>query len=52
MLTGDACSSRHMVPSHLGLAYGLLVETDLFPKFSLFFQTVVALYMVKLQNAI
>ena len=32
MLTGDACSSGHLVPSHLGLAYVLLVETNPFPE--------------------
>ena len=35
MLTGDAYSSGHMVPSHLGLAYVLLVETNPFLKFIL-----------------
>ena len=30
MLTGDAYSSRHLVPSNLGLAYVLLVETNPF----------------------
>ena len=40
--TGDAYSSGHLVPSHLGLAYSsiLLVETYLFPElFPLFFRT-------------
>ena len=32
MLTEDAYSSGHLVPSHLGLAYDLLVETNPFPK--------------------
>ena len=32
MLTGDAYSYGHFVPSHLGLAYVLLVETNLFPE--------------------
>ena len=31
MPTGDAYSSGHMVPSHFGLAYVLLVETNPFP---------------------
>ena len=31
MGTGDAYSSGHMVPPHLGLAYALLVETNPFP---------------------
>ena len=35
--TGDAYSSGHLVPSHLGLAYVLLVETN--PNLSLFFRT-------------
>ena len=30
MLTGDAYSSGHLVPSHSGLAYVLLVETNPF----------------------
>ena len=30
MPTGDAYSSGHLVPSHLGLAYVLLVETNPF----------------------
>ena len=38
MLTGDAYSSGHLVPSHLGLAYVLLVETNPFPEL-VFFQT-------------
>ena len=32
MLTGDAYSSGHLVPPHLGLASVLLVETHLFPE--------------------
>ena len=32
MLTGDAYSCGHMVPSHFGLAYVLLVETIRFPE--------------------
>ena len=40
MLTGDAYSPRYLVPSYLGLAYALLVETNLFsPSLSLFFRT-------------
>ena len=36
MLTGDAYSSGHLVPSHLGLAYVLLVETNPFPELVFF----------------
>ena len=36
MLTGDAYSSGHMVPSHLGLAYFPLVKTNPFPELVLF----------------
>ena len=32
MPTGDDFSSGHVAPSHLGLAYVLLVETNLFLK--------------------
>ena len=31
MQTGAACSSGHLVPSYVGLAYILLVETNSFP---------------------
>ena len=37
MLTGDAYSSGHLVPSHLGLAYALLVETNPFLEFVVIF---------------
>ena len=40
MLTGDAYSSWHLVPSHLGLAYVLLVENNPFPNLSYFFRTI------------
>ena len=39
MLTRDIYSSRHLVPSQLGLAYVLLVETNPFLNLSLFFRT-------------
>ena len=39
MLTGDAYSPGHLVPSHLGLAYVLLVEPILFPDLY-FFRTI------------
>ena len=39
MLTGDAYSSWHLVPSHLGLAYVLLLRPILFPNLSWFFRT-------------
>ena len=32
MPTGDAYSSGHLIPSHLGLAHVLLVETNSFPE--------------------
>ena len=37
MGTGDAYSSRHMVPPHLGLAYALLVETNPFSELVVIF---------------
>ena len=37
MLTGDAYSSGHLVPVHLGLAYVLLVEINPFPELVVFF---------------
>ena len=37
MLTGDAYSSGHLVPSHLRLAYILLVEINLFPELVVIF---------------
>ena len=37
MLTGDDYSSGHLVPSHLELAYVLLVETNPFPKLVVIF---------------
>ena len=41
MLTGDAYSSRRLVPAHLGLAYVQPVETNLFPElFVIFFRTI------------
>ena len=40
MPTGDVYSSGHLVPSDLGLAYVLLVDTNPFPEiFPLFFRT-------------
>ena len=36
MLTGDAYSSGHLVPFHLGLAYVLHVETNPFPEIVVF----------------
>ena len=36
MVTGDAYSSGHLVPSHLGLAYVLLVETNPFSRTCIF----------------
>ena len=37
MLTGDAYSSGHLIPSHLGLAYVLFVETNPFPELVVIF---------------
>ena len=37
MLTGDAYSSGHLVPSHFRLAYVLHVETNLFPELVVMF---------------
>ena len=37
MLTGDADSFGHLVPSHLGLACVLLVETNPFPELVIIF---------------
>ena len=37
ILTGDAYSSGHLVPFHLGLAYVLIVETNLFPELVVIF---------------
>ena len=37
MPTGYAYSSGHLAPSHLGFAYVLLVETNLFPEFDVIF---------------
>ena len=37
MPTGDAYSSGHLVPSHLGHAYVLLVETNDFPELVVIF---------------
>ena len=36
MLTGDAYSSGHLVPSHLGLVYVQLVEINPFPELIFF----------------
>ena len=36
MLTGEAYSSGQLVPSHLGLAYVLFVETNPFPELIIF----------------
>ena len=36
MSTGDAYSSRHLVPSHLGLANVLLAEAILIPELVIF----------------
>ena len=44
MPTGDAYSSGHLVPSPLGLAYVLLVETNPFPNLSLFYRTMLFEY--------
>ena len=35
--TGDAFYSGHLVPSHLGLAYVLIVETNPFPELVVIF---------------
>ena len=37
MLTGDTYFSGHLVSSHFGLAYVLLVETNPFPEFVVIF---------------
>ena len=37
MPTGDAYSSGHLVPSHLGLVYSLLVEINSFPELVIIF---------------
>ena len=37
MQTGDAYSSGHLVPFHLGLAYVLLVENNPFPELVVIF---------------
>ena len=37
MLTGDTYSSGHLVPSHLVLAYVLLVETNPYPELVVIF---------------
>ena len=39
MLTGDAHSFGHLVLSHLGIAYALHVETNIFPKLVAVFMT-------------
>ena len=54
MLTGDAYSSGHLVPSHLGLAYVQLVETnpfsDLFVTFSRPFIGTFSILLSQLRN--
>ena len=48
MSTRDAYSSVYLVPSHTGLAYVLLVETNIFPKNPLFFG-LLSLYFLRAQ---
>ena len=44
MLTGDAYSSRDLVPSYLELAYVLLVETNPFPRTLLYSENLDEIY--------
>ena len=37
MPTGDAYSSGPLIPSYLGLAYALIVETDPYPELAVIF---------------
>ena len=56
MLSGDAYSSGHLVPSHIGLAYVLLVETNPFPELVFFLdyslRTFLGTFSILLINAV
>ena len=39
MPTGDAYSSEHLVPSHFGLAYVLLVKNNPYPELVVIYRT-------------